>query len=204
MPTQENTYIVNNCGIIILAAGRSARLGSPKQLLPYHGKTLLQHTIDSAKVMPAGSIILVLGSNMEFIKNEMDMADVFIVENHDWESGIASSIGCGIKALKEIFQAADAAILMVCDQPFVSHTLLTDLLLKQKETGKAIVASSYENTIGTPALFHQSLFRELALLKGDFGAKKLLLKYENSLSTVPFIKGGIDIDTQENYKNLEK
>ena len=200
----ENTHKVNNCCIIILAAGLSARLGSPKQLLPYHGKNLLQHSINSAKASKAKPILLVLGANRELIKNEIDTRDLLIIENKNWESGMASSVYCGINALKEISPVADAVILMVCDQPFVSATLLNNLLLKQKETGKAIVASSYENTTGTPVLFHHSLFPELATLKGDSGAKKLLLKYESLLAAVPFVRGGIDIDTGEDYKKLVK
>lgn len=204
MSVPENTQIVSNAAVIILAAGRSARLGSPKQLLSFDDKTLLQHTIDCAKAAGTEPIIVVLGANMELIRIELDPAEVFIAENESWESGIASSIHTGIEALTKLSPGSDAAILMVCDQPFVSPSLLNELLLKQKETGSTIIASSYDNTLGTPALFHKCLFSELSALKGDTGAKILLKKYENLLSSVPFVRGGIDIDTGEDYRNLAK
>lgn len=204
MSVPENTPIVSKAAVIILAAGSSSRLGSPKQLLTVDDKTLLQHTIEAAKAAGIDPVIVVLGANRELIKKDLNAKEVVIAENEKWQSGLASSIHSGIEALTKVSPSADAAILMVCDQPFVSAELLNDLLRKQKETGKAIVASSYDNTLGTPALFHSSLFPELAALEGDTGAKILLKKYENQLSSVPFIRGGIDIDTGEDYKNLGK
>lgn len=204
MSVPENTPIVSKAAVIILAAGSSSRLGSPKQLLTVDDKTLLQHTIEAAKAAGIDPVIVVLGANRELIKKDLNAKEVIIAENEEWQSGLASSIHSGIEALTKVSPSADAAILMVCDQPFVSAELLNDLLRKQNETGKAIVASSYDNTLGTPALFQSSLFPELAALEGDTGAKILLKKYENQLSSVPFIFGGIDIDTGEDYRNLVK
>ena len=144
--------------VIILAAGRSARLGSPKQLLSYRGKTLLQHTIDTALESQASPILVVLGSGKDAIKKELEQKQVFILENSSWESGMASSISCGITNLQELAPESKAVILMVCDQPFVNAKLLNNLITKHKDTRQSIVASSYANTLGTPALFHQSLF----------------------------------------------
>ncbi len=79
--------------LIILAAGRSARLGSPKQLLSYQGKNLLQHTIDAAHESQAGPVIIVLGSDMDEIAAGLDQIHLTIVKNLNWESGMASSIG---------------------------------------------------------------------------------------------------------------
>lgn len=202
MPEPEK--IESNCAVIILAAGSSARLGSPKQLLLYQGKTLLQNSIDAASESLGKPIIAVLGSGKDLIAHDLDTDQIMIAKNNSWESGIASSISCGINTLKNLAPETESVILMVCDQPYVSASLLNELISKQKETGSAIVASSYDNTIGTPALFHKSLFSELSSLRGDKGAKVLLKKYENSLVTIPFDKGGIDIDTRENYRNLAK
>lgn len=190
--------------IIILAAGRSARLGSPKQLLSYRGKTLLQHSIDTALESQASPILVVLGSGKDTIEKELTQSQIFILENSCWESGMASSISCGINNLKIIAPESEAAILMVCDQPFVNATLLNDLINKHKKSGQYIVASSYENTMGTPALFHKSLFSELSALEGESGAKSLIKKYNQQTGFVSFDQGSIDIDTRENYKNLPK
>jgi molybdenum cofactor cytidylyltransferase len=190
--------------VIILAAGRSARLGSPKQLLSYRGKTLLQHTIDTALESQASPILVVLGSGKDAIKKELEQKQVFILENSSWESGMASSISCGITNLQELAPESEAAILMVCDQPFVNAKLLNNLITKHKDTRQSIVASSYANTLGTPALFHQSLFSELLVLEGESGAKSLIKKYSLQTGFVSFDQGSIDIDTRENYRNLPK
>ena len=190
--------------VIILAAGRSARLGSPKQLLSYRGKTLLQHTIDTAIESQASPILVVLGSGKDAIKKELEQKQVFILENSSWESGMASSISCGITNLQELAPESEAVILMVCDQPFVDAKLLNNLITKHKDTRQSIVASSYANTLGTPALFHQSLFSELLVLEGESGAKSLIKKYSLQSGFVSFDQGSIDIDTRENYRNLPK
>uniref|UniRef100_UPI00404A1FC8 nucleotidyltransferase family protein n=1 Tax=Daejeonella sp. TaxID=2805397 RepID=UPI00404A1FC8 len=190
--------------VIILAAGKSARLGSPKQLLSYRDKTLLQHSIDTALESQASLILVVLGSEKDTIEKELNQSQIFILENSSWESGMASSISCGINNLKIIAPESEAAILMVCDQPFVNATLLNDLINKHKESGQSIVASSYADTLGTPALFHKSLFSELSALEGESGAKSLIKKYNQQTGFVSFDQGSIDIDTRENYKNLPK
>jgi molybdenum cofactor cytidylyltransferase len=92
---------------------------------------------------------------------------------------------------------------MVCDQPFVSSVLLDHLISMQKNSGKLIVTSQYEDAIGPPALFHRTIFPELLQLKGDTGAKKIIEQRMNEVATVPFAEGAIDIDTEEQYKELK-
>ena len=193
-----------NCAIIILAAGRSARLGSPKQLLSYQGKNLLQHTIDVAFESEIGPIIVVLGSGIEEISAKLDTNFLTIAENPDWESGMASSVVCGINKMNNLYPDTESAILMVCDQPYVNAKLLKDLIKKQEESGSSIVASSYENIHGTPALFHKKHFDELTALNGDTGARLLIKRYAESIEAIPFDLGSIDIDTIEDYRNLVK
>jgi molybdenum cofactor cytidylyltransferase len=190
--------------IIILAAGRSSRLGSPKQLLSYQGKNLLQHTIDIATESNIGPILVVLGSELEKIESSLAPAALTVVKNPNWESGMASSVVYGISKLNNLHPETEAVILMVCDQPFVNTNLLEDLVRKHEESGCSIVASSYENINGTPVLFHKEHFNELSMLNGDYGAKFLVKKYAESLQTISFEKGGIDIDTIEDYINLMK
>lgn len=204
METNEPHFKIESYSIIILAAGGSSRLGSPKQLLPYSGKALLQKAIDNAKKCEPDQVIVVLGSRKQLIENEINHDGVIIVENQDWESGIASSIRTGINELKNISVNTDAAFLMACDQPFADENILQALIQEQARSGNAIVGSSYDNTKGIPALFHKNLFSDLLALEGDSGAKKLFEKYKELTSFVSFQKGGIDIDTSEDYKNLTK
>jgi molybdenum cofactor cytidylyltransferase len=204
MASLGNQYPITNCAAVILAGGGSSRLGRPKQLLVYQDKTLLQHAIDIARRASVQSIIVVLGSGFELLINQIDAAGLHIVKNENWQTGIASSITCGITALQDITLGTDAAILMVCDQPFITSLLLDDLLTAQKAGGKPIVASEYGNTVGIPALFHKSLFPQLLGLEGDSGAKKIMQQYPELLATIPFPLGDIDIDTLDDYEKLNK
>lgn len=175
-------------------------MGRPKQLLPYKGKSLLEHTVDMANDADADPVIVVLGANAAVLEKEIDEKKVHIVENKEWQEGMASSIRCGLNTLLHIAPSADAVILMVCDQPFVSASLLNELIATQKNTGKLIVSSHYEGVNGPPALFHKTIFTELLKLKGDAGARKILEQHSNDTTTVLFTKGSVDIDTEEEYK----
>lgn len=200
----RNEYSVTNCAVIVLAAGGSTRLGRPKQLLSYNGTSLLQHTIDAARQSTILSIIVVLGSDHESINKNIDVTGLHVVRNDNWQTGMASSIICGIKSLERIAPGVDGAILMACDQPFINAALLDDLLLVQKASNKPIVASRYKDTIGIPALFHKEFFGQLLDLEGDKGAKKLMNQSADCCATVPFPLGSIDIDTLDDYEALLK
>lgn len=191
-------------GIIILAAGASSRLGQPKQLLPYVDNTLLHHSIQVAIDSMADTVIVVLGAHAEQIEKEIDSHLTSIVVNHNWQEGMASSIKCGINALIETIPQTESAILMLCDQPHVTTTLLNNLITTHHKTGKAIVASSYNNTAGAPALFHKSIFPELLQLNGDVGARAIIKQRSNDVEVIEFPKGNIDIDTWTDFDNFQK
>ncbi|WP_276502344.1 nucleotidyltransferase family protein [Terrimonas pollutisoli] len=193
---------INNCAIIILAAGASTRLGRPKQLLPFNGKSLLENAVDTANEAEANPVIVVLGANAALSEKEIDEKKVHIVENKEWKEGMATSIRCGLGTLQHIAPSADGVILMVCDQPHVSSALLNELITLQKKTASPIVTSQYKDVAGPPALFHKSVFPELQALKGDAGARKIVEKYQDNLATVSFEKGNVDIDTEDDYKAL--
>lgn len=194
----------HNYGIILLAAGASTRLGRPKQLLPYMGKSLLRHILEVIKEVNTYPVIVVLGADTHLISNEIaTYKNIYKVVNESWSEGISSSIRSGLSTLQQIAPETDGALFVVCDQPYITATLLNNLIAAQKETGKPIVASRYEDAFGTPALFHKILFPELMTLKGDQGAKKIIKQYPGSFTTVPFPKGNIDIDTSADYETLK-
>lgn len=190
-------------GIVVLAAGASSRLGSPKQLLTYAGSTLLQHAIDTALASNAPHVIVVLGANAKIIKEEVKDATAEIVLNDAWEEGMASSIRYGLQMLVEKNPQTEAVVFMVADQPFVTTDLLNNLLDLHRKEQHSIVASKYETTFGTPVLFGKAFFNELLQLKGDFGAKSLVRKYINEAAFVSFPKGEIDIDTMDDYEKAK-
>jgi molybdenum cofactor cytidylyltransferase len=187
--------------IVILAAGASTRLGRPKQLLPWQGKTLLQHAVDTALAITTKPVV-VTGCNADQLVAGIDQTRVHIVFNPGWQQGIASSIRCGLQALLDRTPAPDQVIFMVCDQPFVSPDLLLELINERQKSHKSIIASSYAGTLGIPALFDKTHFAQLLDLQGDTGAKKLIGQFQDEVAAVEFPKGEIDIDTISEYEQL--
>lgn len=184
--------------IIILAAGRSARLGTPKQLLPFKNSTLLQHVTNEAIATGAGKVIVVTGAYQEAVTAHLQHLPVQIIHNPDWASGMASSIRKGIEMITDI----DKAILTVCDQPYISAALFHLLQQTGNQTRKGIIASRYADTTGTPVLFSSHYFSRLSKLQGEHGAKKIIQQFPDDVATVPFEKGHIDIDQKDDYEKL--
>ena len=185
---------------IILAAGESSRLGKPKQNLVFRGQTLLERAFDSAQRSKCNSVIVVLGANSDKIK---PITGITTLYNKDWQEGMASSIRTAMHEINKDL-LVDRVIVMLCDQPFVSAVLLNALIDKQIETGRPIVACTYNGATGVPVLFDRTLFAELFSLQGQEGAKKILNAHTNELAAVPFELGSIDIDTPGDYENLIK
>ncbi len=191
-----------SCGLVLLAAGASNRLGRPKQLLPYKGKTLLKHAVQLAVDAVLNPIVIVMGANEGLLTKEFEESQATIVINNVWEEGMASSIRTGLKKMLELEPTINSVIMMVCDQPYVTVQLLQHLITQRNKTGKPIIASSYKNNLGTPALFDVGIFNELMQLKGDTGAKKILNNHPEWVAVIDFPMGEIDIDTEEDYNEL--
>lgn len=193
-----------NFSIVLLAAGSSSRLGRPKQALQFNGKTLLQHTIEIAAVADVAAITVVLGANAELLQTDIAATGVRTVINEDWAEGMASSITCGVKDLLTQNADVEGLVLMVCDQPYVTSSLIDELINVHVKTGKPIVTCSYADTFGPPTLFHKSLFPELMELTGDVGARSILKKYTEQVKVIPFPEGVTDVDTEEDYEKIVK
>ncbi|SFA46110.1 molybdenum cofactor cytidylyltransferase [Pedobacter suwonensis] len=189
-------------GIIILAAGSSSRLGKPKQLLDYNGKTLLQTVINEALATDCKPVIVVLGAYAQEIADQHRHNGINVVINQSWKEGMGSSIVAGLSTIVKNNSEIESIIIAVADQAFIKKRNFNNLIAKQKETGKKIIASSYNETIGTPVLFKKDYFEALLLLKGAEGAKNILKQYSEDLETVVFERGGIDIDTETDYNHL--
>ncbi|MFD0792728.1 NTP transferase domain-containing protein [Mucilaginibacter litoreus] len=188
-------------GLIILAAGASSRLGHPKQNLLYKGKTLLERAVDAGIRSPCRPVVVVLGANAEDITLSNISNEADLVYNKHWQQGQSASIKAGITELQK-HPNITSAIMMLCDQPFVTSKLLSNMLQVRLQTQKPVVACSYNGTIGVPALFNKGLFGHLLSLSGNHGAKQLLQAQENDVAIVEFEEGSIDIDTLADYERL--
>jgi molybdenum cofactor cytidylyltransferase len=188
-------------GILILAAGNSSRLGEPKQLLDFKGKSLLRHVAEESLKITK-SVVAVTGSNSIEISKEIDNLELIITENRIWNEGMGSSIHIGFSQLLSSFPAIESCIVSVCDQPFIDAEVFSELIQIQQDSQKGIVASKYADTLGTPVLFTKKYFTDLSKLTGHEGAKKLLQKFKDDIAEINFEKGAIDIDTQNDYQQL--
>jgi molybdenum cofactor cytidylyltransferase len=194
--------MVFKIGLIILAAGAATRMGRPKQLLSYQGRSLILHAVEVALASVCQPIIVVLGAYVEQIKPELMLKAVQVVENSQWQEGMSSSIRAGISMLLKTNSKVDAVIISLADQPLVSPQIFNQLIQSYQETQKVIIASKYNETTGVPALFSNALFPELMQLEGDRGAKALIQKYIETGLILLIPEAAIDIDTPDDYKQL--
>ena len=195
---------MKNTGIILLAAGNSTRMGSPKQLLLYQGKTLLERIVDtSLQVFDNNKIILVLGANHSEIAFQIKDKITLISVNEEWESGMASSIKSGLQTLLNHFPEMEKCFISVCDQPYLSSEVFIEMLKLADYSSKEIIAAKYAGTIGVPVLFSKKYFKKLLHLSGEQGAKKIIQQNMDDVNIFTFDEGAIDIDTPSDYENLK-
>jgi molybdenum cofactor cytidylyltransferase len=190
---------MRNLGAVILAAGGSSRFGEPKQLLNFRGETLVRRAVRAAKEAHCTPIVVVVGKSGNAIRNELRATPVIVVENAEWQCGLGTSIRSG---LRECAGSIEAVVLLACDQPLVDATIVAGLVAAREKTGKAIIASSYADTLGVPALFDRSCFDDLLALPDNAGAKALIAARPNDIASIAFEDGAIDVDTPADFQRL--
>lgn len=189
-------------GGILLAAGGSSRLGRPKQLLNFKGKTLIRRAAETLVDSQCDPIVVVLGAEIELSTAELDGLNVAICTNEKWQAGMSSSIISGLRSLLEIESSLDAVIITLCDQPNVTAVDLDKLNRAFYDSRPSIVAAKYGETTGVPALFSNRLFDDLLLLEGDKGASSLI--HSHNASVIIQIESAIfDIDTFDDLARVE-
>ena len=190
-------------GMIVLAAGGAARMnGTPKQLLHFREKTLLRTAVETAVETVCKPVIVVLGANFDRTKAEISDLEAEICFNENWQSGLSSSIKCGLRKLLEIHPQSSAVIISLGDQPLIKAEMFDQFVKKFRETKKPIIAAEYGETVGVPALFAGEIFDELFQVENDKGARSIIEKYKNSTEKIPLPEAAFDIDTLEDYENL--
>ncbi len=183
---------------LVLAAGGSKRLGAPKQLLPYKGRTLLDHVLDTARACDFDQLVCVIGGSAQEIRGRVDLRNAEVVVPDHFGEGCSSSIAA---ALSAVDPRTDVLVLMLGDQPGVTAEIVSALLAGRADA--PLAACAYENGRGHPLAFAKTTFDELKALHGDKGVWKLLDRAGNAVVDVP-VAGPIprDIDTQEDYRAI--
>ena len=187
---------------ILLAAGGSTRLGSPKQLLEYGGRTLLRRAAEPALDTACRPVVVVLGAGAQRLRSELAGLDVRIVENPAWERGMGGSVRMGMAALDGTAEI-DAVLLTLCDQPLIGSAALRRLIDAWRDgRPRSLAAADYRGTVGVPAVFGREHFAELAALPDAVGARPVLQRHAGSVIAVPMPEAAFDIDTREQYEGI--
>lgn len=190
---------LDNVYAVILAGGASSRLGHPKQLLVWDGRTLLEHAVLKVGSVLHDRSIVVLGAHAEAIQASVNLNEVSVIVNPDWQEGIASSIRAGIRGLPA---SASAALILLCDQPLIGAEQIQTLLDGWQREPSRIAASVYHDNVGVPAVFPAEFFGGLLALEGDRGAKRLLMKFNANLLKIPLPEAELDIDSAVDFEHL--
>ena len=183
-------------GGIILAAGGSTRMGAPKQLLEFHGESLVHAAVRAAHEGGCDVVCVVTGHAREAVENAVADLTPLLVHNENWQRGVGSSVRLGVSAV----QPASAIILLACDQPAVNGDTIRSLVERHRQSDRPIVASQYSGTLGVPALFDQSCFAELHALPDDRGAKSVIQADPARVNAFDFPGGTFDLDSQDDVR----
>ena len=175
-----------NVAAVVLAAGASRRLGRPKQEIIIAGETLLDRSVRLALDACLSPVVVVTRPHSKYGNLNSDRS-IIIAPNHDAEEGIASSIRCGV-ALASNYRVA-GVVLLTCDQP----SLRSDHLRALVEDKRLVTGSAYAGSVGVPAYFPATSFPLLMQLRGDEGARKLLV----NARAVSAEDLALDIDTEQ-------
>jgi len=184
---------------IVLAAGKSRRMGKLKPLLRFKDKTFLDQIISALRASDADRITVVLGAGAEMIKNSVDLSGTNIVINKDYKKGQLSSLAA---AIKDTPQEMDAILVCLVDNPFITKEVINKIIAKFKETNNPIIVPVFNKQRGHPTLFSRSLFSELVNAPKEQGARYVLYSNAENVLELEISEDTIlmGIDTPEDYR----
>ena len=186
---------------IILAAGLSSRMGSPKPLLDFDGVPLLALLLAECRRSLVDQVMVVLGHEWERISERIDLSGVAVAVNENYRSGQTGSLQCGLRMLDKRTQAF---LNLPVDHPLVTHEEIDAIVkaYRSQPTGAAIVVPVFQGREGRPVLFDRALREEILALRPDEPVKSILQKHRNTVRHVavenPFTM--TDVDTPQQYR----
>ena len=180
---------------VILAAGESRRMGSPKALLPHQGRPFLRHLLDITRHPKIGLTRVVLGANAEEILSRLELDPAIVVINENWTEGQLSSIHAALRSLPA--GATDGMVLCLVDHPLISANLISELIEQFYATGKPIVVPRYQGRRGHPVIFSRTLYAELLAAPLDIGARAVVRAHASEVHEVPTIEEGVVLNLND-------
>jgi molybdenum cofactor cytidylyltransferase len=188
---------------VVLAAGGSRRLGRTKQLEPWGGSNLLGHIVARTQQFPVEEVWVVLGHDADRILEETDLGDAYVVENLEWDEGIASSLRVGLDALTRLSRC-DQALIVIGDQPEVPVEVVRELLSSHQRSSKPVTIPKYRYNWGNPVVVDRSLWARLMSLEGDEGARRLWQAHPEWINEVWFSEAPPrDVDTDADVEEMK-
>jgi molybdenum cofactor cytidylyltransferase len=181
---------------VVLAAGASRRMGTPKQLLPFGDSTVLQHVVDAAGSAALDGVVLVLGPRAEEILGSLRRPKgIRVVRNEDFGSGMASSLRAGLASMRPTTRAA---VILLGDQPTVTAASIRAVAEEFRRSGSVVVRARYGGREGHPVLLARVTWSAVSAVEGDAGARGALRRFE---VTPVDVEGTVppDVDTWEEY-----
>lgn len=188
---------------VILAAGSSSRLGTPKQLLTLGDHPVLEHILRVARGTSLEPLLLILGHQADTIANTVDTSNITVVVNPDYAQGQSSSVKAAILALPD---SVEAVVFMLGDQPLVEPAVIDALVQVYRETSAPVVQPRYRQGRGNPVLISHELFPELGELTGDTGARPLIARHAERIqfAELSHVDRPGDIDTWDDVEQLRQ
>ncbi len=186
---------------IILAAGRSTRMGTPNKLIaPWRGKTPLEFVCAAATASECDKTIVVTGHQQEPIVEKVSKFEILLAHNPDYKSGMASSIKQGILVAQE--NDADAVLVLLGDMPGITSAMINKMIAaSQNNDPKAIIVATCEGKRGNPLLWPKMYFDQLLSLEGDQGARQIVSRYNDQIIELELGPGVMfDLDTPESFQ----
>lgn len=192
---------------LLLAAGAASRMGTPKQLLPLGGSSLLQHVIEQGLGSELATLFLVLGHRAEEILQHigpvLENPRLRVVENPRYAEGISTSILSGIRAIEKEY---DHALFLLGDMPWITSALIDLLIREYLRSGMSLGAIRTKKGRTLPVIVGRKFYPHLRRLQGDVGARELFTSFPREVCFVepPWEYEDADIDTPEDYKALQR
>lgn len=187
---------------ILLAAGKSRRMGRPKLLMPFGQSTIVGQAIDNLLGSVVDEVIVVLGPGAEEAIKTLVTKPVKLMTNPDYEQGMSTSI---IAGLNLVDSQAQAVMLALGDQPLINSQTITRLVKEFYNHDKGIAIPTCQGRRGHPIIFAIKYKEKLLELRGDMGGRQIIKDHPDDILEVAVSCEGIyiDIDTVDNY-HLEK
>jgi molybdenum cofactor cytidylyltransferase len=187
---------------IILAAGKSSRMGRTKALLSIGGDTFLSRVARTLRAGGAEDVLVVVGANAEAVRAAAVQIPVRVVENPDYEQGQLSSLVVALRAIDR--PGVTAAMVTLIDVPLVAPSTVRTLLQEYRGGSSLIVRPASRGRHGHPVIFDRALFEELQQADPKEGAKAVVRRYSAEQLNVDIEDEGAftDIDTPEDYERL--